>query len=123
MTGDSELRDTLLGGLGWTSLTISVDLPLVTSEMIDLIVERYARCNKPAPDHCGSTRDKEKAWSRREYVLEAGSRHLIPAGINVIDGRRIDEEEVAVNVNASQDLRIAERLFSEGSCGGINHAG
>jgi len=41
----------------------------------------------------------------------------------VIDGRRIDEEEVAVNVNASQDLRIAERLFSEGSCGGIKHAG
>ena len=29
-------------------MTISADLPLVTSEMIDLIVERYARCNKPA---------------------------------------------------------------------------
>ena len=53
----------------------------------------------------------KKAWSRREYVLEAGSRHLIPVGINVIDGGRIDEEEVAVNINASQDLRIAERLF------------
>ena len=48
MTGDSEMLDTLLGGLGWTSLTISADLPLVTSEIIDLMVERYARCNKPA---------------------------------------------------------------------------
>ena len=36
----------------------------------------------------------------------------------MIDGKRI-EEEVAVNVNASQDLRIAERIFSEGSWEGL----
>ena len=31
-----------------TILTISADLPLITGEMIDLIVERYAPCNKLA---------------------------------------------------------------------------
>jgi len=47
---------------------------------------------------------------------------LVPAGINLIDGRRIDEaeleeeilvidrEEVAMNVNTPQDLEIVERL-------------
>jgi len=90
--------------------------------MIDLIVERYARCNKPALTIAVPLETK-KRLGLGGNVLEVGSRHLIPAGINVIDGGRIDEEEVAVNVNASQDLRIAERLFSEGSCGGIKHAG
>jgi GTP:adenosylcobinamide-phosphate guanylyltransferase len=49
--------------------------------------------------------------------------HLVPAGINIIDGRRIDEEkldqevclldrkEVAVNINTLEELKIAEKLF------------
>jgi GTP:adenosylcobinamide-phosphate guanylyltransferase len=48
---------------------------------------------------------------------------VIPAGINVIDGRRIEEEkldeeiyvsnqkEVALNINTIQELRIAETFF------------
>jgi len=108
-----------------TILTISADLPLITGEMIDLIVERYARCNKPALTVVVPLETKKRLGLRGEYVLEAGSRRLVPAGINVIDGRRIDkgeleeeiliidEEEAAVNVNTPQDLRIAERLFLE----------
>jgi GTP:adenosylcobinamide-phosphate guanylyltransferase len=50
---------------------------------------------------------------------------VVPAGINVIDGRRIDEEEleeeicvvdskeVAVNINTVQELKIAENLFKK----------
>jgi len=53
-----------------------------------------------------------------------GNRSVVPAGINVIDGRRIDEaeleqevclmdlEEVAVNINTLQELKIAEKLFT-----------
>jgi len=59
---------------------------------------------------------------------------VVPAGINVIDGRRIareeleeeicviDGEEVAVNVNTPDDLEIAQRLFAD-SAGGISHHG
>lgn len=58
-----------------------------------------------------------------EYVIEVGNRRLVPAGINIIDGKKIDkgeleeeifvidEEEVAVNVNTPHDLKIAEQLF------------
>ena len=50
---------------------------------------------------------------------------LVPAGINIIDGRRIDEEEldeeiyvldrkeVAVNINTVEDLEIAENLLKK----------
>ena len=61
--------------------------------------------------------------------LKRGNKRLVPAGINVIDGRKIDEgaleeeayvidkEKVAENVNTLQELRIAERLFTERFCG------
>jgi len=50
---------------------------------------------------------------------------VVPAGINVVDGGKIEEEEldqeicllddekVAVNVNTLQELRIAETLISK----------
>jgi len=113
-----------------TVLTISADLPLITGRMIDLIIEKYIQCNKPALTVTVPLERKERLGLRGEYVLEAGSRRLVPAGINVIDGRRIDEgelkeeilvideEEVAVNVNTPQDLRIAESLFLERLSGG-----
>jgi GTP:adenosylcobinamide-phosphate guanylyltransferase len=52
---------------------------------------------------------------------------VVPAGINVIDGRAIDKEEldqeiclldnekVAVNVNTLQELHIAENMISKAS--------
>jgi GTP:adenosylcobinamide-phosphate guanylyltransferase len=50
---------------------------------------------------------------------------VVPAGINVIDGRRIDEEkldeeiyvsdqkEIAMNINTVKELRIAETFFKK----------
>lgn len=108
-----------------TVLTISADLPLVTGRIIDLIIERYIQCDKPALTVAVPLETKKKLGLREEYVFEVGNRCLVPAGINVVDGRRIDEgeleeeilvideEEVAVNVNTPQELRIAERLFLE----------
>jgi adenosylcobinamide-phosphate guanylyltransferase len=58
-----------------------------------------------------------------KYGFELDGSHVVPAGINVIDGRRIDEEkldeeilmldqkEVAMNINTIQEFRIAENLF------------
>jgi adenosylcobinamide-phosphate guanylyltransferase len=107
-----------------TVSTISADLPLVTGEAIDRIIERYRRCNKPALTVVVPMETKERLGLGVDYVLEAGDKRLVPAGINVIDGRRIDEgeleeeifviddEKVAVNVNTPHDLKIAENLFA-----------
>jgi len=106
-----------------TVLTISADLPLITSEVIDEVVERYEQCGKPALTVMVPLETRKKLGLNANYTLEVNGRCLVPAGINVIDGKRINEtlleeeifvipqEEIAVNVNRSEDLKIAERLF------------
>lgn len=105
-----------------TVITISADIPLVTSGIIDEAVERYERCGKPALAVAVPAETRERLGLALDYVLEEAGRRLVPAGINLIDGRRIDEaeldeevlvidrEEVAINVNTSKDLEIVERL-------------
>ena len=107
-------------------LTISADLPLVTSEVINKIIEKYRHCNKPALTVAVPLERRERLGLGAEYVIEAGNKLLVPSGINVIDGRIdervldeeilvIDEEELAVNVNTSAELGIAECLFEKDS--------
>ena len=60
-----------------------------------------------------------------EYVTEFGDKRVVPAGINIIDGKRIEEEEldqelclidlkeVAININTQKELEIAKKLFEE----------
>jgi len=106
-------------------LAIAADLPLITGEIIDDIVERYEQCGKPALTVVVPMETKEKLGLGGEYAFEVENRFVVPAGINVIDGRRIDEKEldeeicvvdrieVAVNINTIQELRIAESIFTK----------
>jgi adenosylcobinamide-phosphate guanylyltransferase len=108
-------------------LAVAADLPLITGETIDDIVERYEQCGKPTLTVVVPMETKEKLGLGGEYAFEVRNRLVVPAGINVIDGRRIDEEEldeeicvvdrkeVAVNINTIQELRIAEKLFTKSS--------
>ena len=110
-----------------TVLAVAADLPLITGEVIDDIVERYEQCGKPTLTVVVPMETKEKLGLGGEYAFEVENRLVVPAGINVIDGRRIDEEEldeeicvvdrkeVAVNINTIQELRIAENLFTKSS--------
>ena len=105
------------------TLAIGADLPLITAEVIDAIVEHYERCGKPALSVVVSMETKVKLGLGGKYGFELNGKWLVPAGINVIDGRRIDEEaldeeiyvsdrkEVAMNINTIQELRIAESFF------------
>jgi len=106
-----------------TVVTISADLPLVTSEVIDEVIEHYEQCDKPALAVMIPAETRERHGLELDYLFGKGGRRLVPAGINVINGRRIDEaeleeetfvfdrEEIAVNVNTPADLETAERLF------------
>lgn len=106
-----------------TVLTISADLPLVTSEVVDEVIEHYKRCSKPALAVMVPAETRGRLGLKADYVFEEKGKRLVPAGINVIDGKRIaekeleeemlviDMEEVAVNVNTLEDLEIAQRLF------------
>ena len=106
-------------------LAIAADLPLITGEVVDTIVDYYERCGKPALSVVVPMETKEKLGLGGEYAFKVGNMRVVPAGINVIDGRRIDEEEldeeiclldrkeVALNINTVQELRIAESLFAK----------
>jgi adenosylcobinamide-phosphate guanylyltransferase len=106
-------------------LAIGADLPLITGEVVDVIVARYERCDKPALSVVVPMETKEKLGLGGEYAFKAGNMRVVPAGINVIDGRRIDEKEldeeiclldrkeVAVNINTVEELRIAKSFFAK----------
>jgi adenosylcobinamide-phosphate guanylyltransferase len=108
-----------------TVLAIAADLPLITGEVVDAIVECYERCGKSALAVVVPMETKQKLGLGGEYAFELEGRWVVPAGINVIDGRRIDEEEldqelcvvdwkeIAVNINTLEELKIAERLFAK----------
>jgi adenosylcobinamide-phosphate guanylyltransferase len=106
-------------------LAIGADFPLITAEVIDAIVEHYERCGKPALSVVVSMETKAQLGLGGKYGFELNGKRVVPAGINMIDGRRIDEEkleeeiyvsdlkEVAMNINTIQELRIAENLFKK----------
>jgi len=114
-------------------LVISADLPFVTSEIINKVIKEYKRCGKPSLVAVVPVKIPKKLGLKIDYVLK-GKKTLVPTGINVIDGKRIDEgeleqetfiiekEELAVNINTIHDLEIAERLLNQMKHRKIRHS-
>jgi adenosylcobinamide-phosphate guanylyltransferase len=102
-------------------LVISSDLPLVTVDVIEEAYEKYREAGKPTLAVMAPAELYERFGSKPEYVLEMGGRRLVPVGINVIDGGRInddaleqaelviDSEDVAINVNTPEELEAARK--------------
>lgn len=107
-------------------LTISADLPLITKDLIDEIVTRYKQCKKPALAVAVPLEAYEQLGLKSEHPFEAGGKHFSPVGINVVDGRCINEPRMAeeilvlekagsvINVNTFHDMKIAEKLLAQG---------
>jgi adenosylcobinamide-phosphate guanylyltransferase len=106
-------------------LAIAADLPLVTGEMVDAVVERYECCGKPALTVAVPLEIKAKLGMCIEYSFKADNKDVVPVGINVIDGHKrygdewldqdiymMDDEELAVNINTVSELQLAERLLA-----------
>ena len=107
-------------------LAIAADLPLVTSEVLDRIVERYECCGKPALTVAVPLETKTKLGMSADYSFKIDSQDAVPVGINIIDGHKrygdewldqdiflLDKDELAVNVNTTRELQIAERLLAK----------
>ena len=88
-------------------------------------MERYVSCGKPALVVAVPLKTKRELGMSLGYAFEFKGRQVVPAGININDGRRIDEEEleqdvyvmdkveVAVNINTVDELRVAQNLFNK----------
>jgi len=104
---------------------VSADLPFITGKLVDEIVENYYRCGKPALSVMVPKAVCDRLGLKPDLTLNVDGRVLVPVGINVIDGARVDEaeleqetlvvenDELAVNVNTQEDLLIARLLFEE----------
>jgi len=104
-------------------ITIPADMPLLTGKIIDDVITQYTKCGKPALVVAVPLKTKQKFGMSLSYSFEFERKVVVPAGINVNDGTRINEPEldqavyilnlpqVAININTLQELETAEKQF------------
>ena len=102
-------------------LVISSDLPFVTIDVIEEALRKYRNAGKPALAVMAPTKLYERFGIRPGYVFEIDGQKLVPVGINIVDGRRIEEGaldqtelvvdsgDVVFNVNTPEELRAARK--------------
>jgi adenosylcobinamide-phosphate guanylyltransferase len=102
-------------------LIVSADLPFITSEIVHQAVDRYASQGKPSLAVMTPVDLYRRLGRKPEYVFEVDGENLVPVGVNIIDGTRIDEskleeavlvaesEELTLNVNTPRELRAARK--------------
>jgi adenosylcobinamide-phosphate guanylyltransferase len=105
------------------TLVVSSDLPFVTTEIVNRAIEAYRSSWKPALSVMTPIETYRRLGSKPQYVFEISGRSLVPIGINILDGSRIDEpeleeevlvvesEELALNVNTPEDLELARERY------------
>ncbi len=110
-------------------LIIAADLPLVTSQIINTIMDRYALSQKPALAVYVPCALHDAAGCDHKIVLRAQNQVLVPAAVNIVNGKEVaktQEEEVLVvydeallhNVNTVADLkRLTECAHFEATSG------
>jgi len=98
------------------------DLPLVTSGLIDRIIAKYYEMNTPALSVHMKLDVFTRLGLRPDTVFHKNSDFIVPCGINILDAGNIhreqedynlilEDEELAINVNAPGDLIVCERFF------------
>jgi adenosylcobinamide-phosphate guanylyltransferase len=104
-------------------LTIGADFPLITANAIDDIITEYFRCGKPSLAVAVPLETKINLGLDIKYEFEHKNQKVVFAGINVLDGQRINEKEleeaiyvveckeIAVNINTTHDLAVAEKIL------------
>jgi adenosylcobinamide-phosphate guanylyltransferase len=109
-------------GIRGPVLIMMADLPLVTSGLIDRIIEKYSEAGTPALSVHMNLDVFTKLGLRPDTVFHKNSSFIVPCGINILDAGRIyeeqddynlilDDEELALNVNTRADLAACERFL------------
>jgi len=103
-------------------MVIMADLPLITSELIDTIIEVYEDRPEPALSTHTPLDLHRRLGRRPDSLFNYRGQLIVPSGINVLDGGEIEREqedyhlimeriELAVTVNVAEDLRLCERIL------------
>jgi adenosylcobinamide-phosphate guanylyltransferase len=103
-------------------LIMMADLPLVTSGLIDRIIEKYHEAGTPALSVHMNLDVFTRLGLRPDTVFHKNSNFIVPCGINILDADKIHEEQedynlileddaLALNVNTRADLAVCERFL------------
>ncbi|KCZ72565.1 GTP:adenosylcobinamide-phosphate guanylyltransferase [Candidatus Methanoperedens nitroreducens] len=114
-------------GITGRVLIIMADLPLVTPELIDRIIQKYGEVNTQALSVHMRLDVCTRLGLRPDTVFHKNSGFIVPCGINILDADRIreeqedfnlvlDDEELALNVNTQEDLAVCERYLKGKVC-------
>ena len=109
-------------GITGSVLITMADLPLITSALIDRIINKYQDINIPALSVHMGLDTFTRHGLRPDTVFYKNGGFIVPCGINILDTRRIREEqedfnfilndeELALNVNTLDDLTVFERYL------------
>jgi adenosylcobinamide-phosphate guanylyltransferase len=103
-------------------MVVSADLPVLTPVLVDRAIESYKREMKPALSVMAPAEIVERQGAKPSFVFQVRGRRMVPIGINLIDGTRIDEPELEetvliaepddsiLNVNTIEELKVAREL-------------
>ncbi len=106
-----------------TVLAVGADLPLGTSQIIDDVIVHFAACGKPSMAVVVPATTRRQLGMGPGYSLEHCGENVVYAGINMIDGKSVDDgeleeevyvidrPEVAVNINTVEELQVAREQF------------
>ena len=106
-------------------LVVSADLPFITADIVERVVQKYRSSGKPALAVMAKPEVYEEIGSKPQYLFNVDGQDFVPVGINMVDGKRIDEGELdqtifviesgdaVLNVNTSAELDLARKKFSD----------
>ncbi len=103
-------------------LVIMADLPLVTPDLIDQIIEIYDQRPEPALSTHTPLHLHTRMGRRPDTLFNYQGQLIVPSGINILEGANIRDEqedyhlimeriELALNVNVAEDLKLCELIM------------
>ncbi|MDI6644604.1 MAG: TIGR00454 family protein [Methanobacteriaceae archaeon] len=97
-------------------LTIAADLPLLSSDLIDFVLNEYEKCGKPAMCVVLPLEIFENNNLKPSMVFDG----IVPSGLNILRCiNKIQDEEVlilseielALNINTCEDIKLIEKFL------------
>lgn len=97
-------------------LTLTSDLPLITGEIIDLVLQEYHKSSRPAMSVVVPVEIFREHGLKPSLVLG----NVVPSGLNILRGNDteqdeevlvLDKIELALNINSPEDIICLEKLW------------
>jgi len=108
-------------------VVVAADLPFLVPAIVDEAVQKYLASGKPALMVAAPVELYEKFGLKGSYAFNWEGQEVAPVGLNVIDGKRIDEgrleeavlvvrdDNLVFNVNTQTDLELAKDHYGDRS--------